>query len=166
MDEDTTHWPLVGVGVALIISTLIGTCHSRADVPKEHFNRATALVLGQALVGEGGSALDHAIIAHLLHRRWEATRARVRWSFSEQVRAYCAPLRPSRRSRRARRIRALTWATLPADVRGVVEAFNTGTLRDPCPSAWHFDRRESLHWIRLPRVCARLETANVFYGRP
>lgn len=129
------------------------------EEPAIEWSDSTRLALGQCLVGEAGwrNRTEHAIMAHLLERRWRnVRRSRPSYTFEQMVRRYCAVHRVREPSERQRWVRALPWGELTEDpgmgdstnwrnyipawdfVRETVALFEADTLPDPMPAAEHW----------------------------
>lgn len=142
---------------AALVAWALAVLLSSSPVPAEQLDPTTRLVLGWAVMVEGGNDVDRAAVLYTLARRWRLQRRG--WSFREQVERYVRPIWVGPQDDRQERILALSWATLPADVRDHVERWAAGLVADPCPDAVHWGASDTPAPARL-RTCRG--AANVF----
>jgi hypothetical protein len=143
-------------------------------LPDAQWTDEAKIELARAFVGEAGwkARHDHAAIAWVLLKRWQAIQKRfAHISFLDVVRRYCSPLKVD--SERARWVQALPWGTLDgrlarfsrfwADTRKLAYDWGEGWVPDPCPAATYWGGTMDSPSARMrPVNCGR--TRNVFYS--
>jgi hypothetical protein len=171
---------LVLMGGVLALSPDVQAQDEPAEV-QITWDDSTRLALAQCLVGEAGwrNRTEHAIIAHLLERRWRQVMGRhPTWTYERMIRRYCSVHRVREPSARHRWVRALPWGEMTVDpglgtatdwrnyiaawdfVRETVAMFEAGTLPDPMPDAEHWGGHMDsvpLGGVLLARVIRSIE---------
>lgn len=151
------------------LSAIAGAAHAQElPVPREQLTPEAKLWLARALVAEAGwdGETDHAALAWVLARRWEAIRkTHAKISFAAVVRRYCTALRPGTvvLKWRQRWLRSLPDGPLTGwlshyseqwqSIREFVEEWSEGAIPDPCGGlAHHFGGpmdKTPRHWRQL-----------------
>lgn len=171
------------LNVLVIVAVLFTSPVQALVLPEDQWNDDVALLLARAVVAEADwSTRDHAAIAWVLKRRWEARVKRdPEWTFLDQVKKYCAAMRRKARTKRHVWIHALSpdgaeprgwftdvsWDKYRPAWEGVLEfthRWARGEVSDPC-------RHRAIHWggtmDRPSKLLRRVncgKTDNIFYA--
>jgi hypothetical protein len=172
--------------IILGVLLLIVPATTRAEtplLPEDQWTDEAVVWLARAMVSEADwSPIDHAAIAWTLKRQWESRYEKdPRWTFVDQVRAYCAGLRGEEiRTKRSEWVRTLTldgaepegwpddvlWSNYAPLWRRTIDfarAWGAGRVRDPCEGrAWHWGGTMDTPGRNMRPVDCGM-TLNIFY---